>query len=79
MAAIGSHNLDSRSCRLNFEASALIFDAGFAREVGDAECGEAGLSRTQQLARTTQLQVFFGDDESVIGLAHQRKSSLGGV
>ncbi len=33
VAAIGSHNLDSRSCRLNFEASALIFDSGFAQKV----------------------------------------------
>lgn len=32
-AAIGSHNLDARSCRLNFEASAVIFDAAFARRV----------------------------------------------
>lgn len=45
MAAIGSHNLDSRSCRLNFEASALIFDEGFAREVGamlEADFAAAG-------------------------------------
>lgn len=33
MAAVGSHNLDSRSCRLNFEASALVFDAAFAAQV----------------------------------------------
>ncbi len=33
VAAIGSHNLDSRSCRLNFEASALIFDPAFAEKV----------------------------------------------
>ncbi|MCI4677326.1 cardiolipin synthase [Rhodoblastus acidophilus] len=33
VASIGSHNLDSRSCRLNFEASALIFDSGFAQAV----------------------------------------------
>ena len=31
VAAIGSHNLDSRSCRLNFEASALVFDQDFAK------------------------------------------------
>ncbi len=33
MAAVGSHNLDSRSCRLNFEASALVFDTAFAAQV----------------------------------------------
>ena len=32
-AAIGSMNLDSRSFRLNFEVSALIVDAPFARDV----------------------------------------------
>lgn len=32
-AAIGSHNLDGRSCRLNFEASALVFDRDFAATV----------------------------------------------
>jgi cardiolipin synthase len=33
VAAVGSHNLDSRSCRLNFEASAIVFDPGFAQKV----------------------------------------------
>jgi cardiolipin synthase A/B len=33
VAAVGSHNLDSRSCRLNFEASALVFDPAFAGKV----------------------------------------------
>ncbi|MDA3887441.1 MAG: cardiolipin synthase [Allgaiera sp.] len=32
-AAVGSHNLDNRSCRLNFESSALVFDSDFAAEV----------------------------------------------
>ncbi|NLH79554.1 MAG: cardiolipin synthase [Phyllobacteriaceae bacterium] len=32
-AAVGSHNLDARSCRLNFEASTVIFDEAFARRV----------------------------------------------
>lgn len=32
-ASVGTLNLDNRSCRLNFEATALIFDAGFARKV----------------------------------------------
>ncbi len=33
LAAIGTVNLDNRSCRLNFEITALIFDAGFAHTV----------------------------------------------
>ena len=33
MASVGSHNLDSRSCRLNFEASALLFDQAFTQQV----------------------------------------------
>lgn len=32
-AAVGSVNLDTRSFRLNFEASALVLDADFARQV----------------------------------------------
>ena len=32
-AGVGSANLDNRSCRLNFEATALVFDAGFAKDV----------------------------------------------
>jgi cardiolipin synthase len=33
MASVGSHNLDSRSCGLNFEISALLFDTDFARQI----------------------------------------------
>lgn len=33
IAAVGSHNLDNRSCRLNFEATAVMFDATAAAEV----------------------------------------------
>lgn len=44
LAVVGSHNLDNRSCRLNFEVSALIFDSAFAREV------EAMLTRDFQAA-----------------------------
>lgn len=33
IAAIGSHNLDSRSCRLNFELSAVFADQDLAQEV----------------------------------------------
>ncbi len=33
IAAIGSHNLDSRSCRLNFEASVVLADPGFGAQV----------------------------------------------
>lgn len=44
-ASVGSHNLDNRSCRLNFEASALVFDSAFAAEV------EAMLTRDMESAR----------------------------
>lgn len=33
LASIGSVNLDNRSCRLNFEITALVFDRGFAAQV----------------------------------------------
>ena len=32
-AAVGTHNLDNRSFRLNFEAVVAVFDSGFAEEV----------------------------------------------
>lgn len=31
LASVGTMNLDYRSCRLNFEVTAIVFDAGFAR------------------------------------------------
>ena len=33
VASVGTLNLDNRSCRLNFEATALVFDPGFASDV----------------------------------------------
>ncbi|GAA0285313.1 cardiolipin synthase [Rhodovulum strictum] len=35
MASVGTVNLDNRSCRLNFEVTALVFDRDFARTVAD--------------------------------------------
>ena len=32
-ASVGTINLDNRSCRLNFEVTALVFDREFAAEV----------------------------------------------
>lgn len=32
IASVGTFNLDSRSCRLNFEATAIVFDADVARD-----------------------------------------------
>lgn len=46
-AAVGSHNLDNRSCRLNFEVSALVFDPGFAGEV--ARMLGADMARARQV------------------------------
>src|SRR5690606_37021564 len=43
---------------------------GVARQVGDAETGQAGLAGAQQFARTAQRQVLFGDLEAVAGRAH---------
>ena len=40
-----------------------------AHRVGDAEADHAGLARAEHLARTAQLQVALGDDETVGGLA----------
>ena len=35
MASIGTINMDNRSCRLNFEATALFFDRGVAADVAE--------------------------------------------
>lgn len=35
MASVGTINLDNRSCRLNFEVTALVFDADFAATIAD--------------------------------------------
>ncbi|MGC9419442.1 MAG: cardiolipin synthase [Rhodovulum sp.] len=50
-ASVGTVNLDNRSCRLNFEVTALVFDADFARAV--AAMLEADF--TQSYAYTTRL------------------------
>lgn len=49
LAAIGSHNLDARSCRLNFEASAVLADPGFAAEV--AQMLERDFARAELYTR----------------------------
>jgi cardiolipin synthase len=45
LAALGTVNLDSRSLRLNFEVTAVTFEAGFARRV--AEMLEADFARAR--------------------------------
>lgn len=45
MASVGTLNLDNRSCRLNFEQTAIIFDKAFAAEV--AEVLEADMARAK--------------------------------
>lgn len=50
LASVGTLNLDNRSCRLNFEVTALLFDAGFAREVAamlEADFARAELVRSR--------------------------------
>ncbi|WP_241565143.1 cardiolipin synthase [Paenirhodobacter populi] len=49
IAAVGSHNLDSRSCRLNFEASVVLADPAFAAEV--AAMLEEDFSRARLYSR----------------------------
>ncbi|HBG98057.1 MAG TPA: cardiolipin synthase [Rhodobacteraceae bacterium] len=49
-ATVGTHNLDNRSFRLNFEASAVIADPGFAAEI--AAMFEADFARAARMART---------------------------
>lgn len=49
MASVGTINLDNRSCRLNFEVTALVFDDGFAAEVVAmlaADFGKAAIFET---------------------------------
>lgn len=46
MSSVGTLNLDNRSCRLNFEQTAIIFDNAFAAEV--AEVLEADMARAKQ-------------------------------
>src|SRR5215467_10265417 len=41
-----------------------------AHDVGDAECGDARLSRAHHLARPSNLKVLLGDLEAVRGLFH---------
>jgi cardiolipin synthase len=45
LASVGSINLDNRSCRLNFEATALVMDEDFAAEV--AAMLEADFARSE--------------------------------
>ncbi len=49
IAAIGTINLDNRSCRLNFEVAAVFFDQGFTAEVAamlEEDFGNAHLYET---------------------------------
>lgn len=45
MASVGTMNLDNRSCRLNFEQTAIVVDDAFAAEV--AEVLEADMARAR--------------------------------
>ncbi|RYH10162.1 cardiolipin synthase [Tropicimonas sp. IMCC6043] len=54
IASIGTINMDNRSCRLNFEATAMIFDAGFASRV--AEMLEADFSHAYLLDKRLREQ-----------------------
>lgn len=49
MASVGTMNLDNRSCRLNFEQTAIVFDEAFVAEVAgllEADMASAKLFKT---------------------------------
>src|SRR5229473_8579798 len=48
-----------------------------AREVRHRQLGQAALPGSEKLARAAQLQVFFGDHESVATLLHHREPVRG--
>ena len=54
------------------EIFAVRFDAG------DAEIGQAALPRAEHFAFAAQAQVFLGDFEAVLGVAHDGEARLGG-
>ena len=47
-------------------------------EPGDAEAGHAALPGAEHVAFAAQPQIFLGDAEAVVGLAHDREPRLGG-
>lgn len=57
IAAIGTANLDNRSCRLNFEAMAVVFDSAVAGRV--AGMLEADFARAYRLEQTLDERAFF--------------------
>ncbi len=40
------------------------------RKIGHAKRRQTSLASPQQLARTSQFQVLFGNDETIVGLTH---------
>src|SRR5687768_6052935 len=50
---------------------------GIACEVRNAEAGQSGLARTQQLTRAAQFQVLLGDQKAVVRLPHRFQALLG--
>ena len=50
----------------------FVFD-----RVGQPVAGQAGLTRAQGVAATTQAKILIGDDEAVIGVAQQRQAAAG--
>lgn len=45
MASVGTMNLDNRSCRLNFEQTAIVFDKAFAAEVAEVLAADMARAR----------------------------------
>jgi len=57
IASVGTTNLDNRSCRLNFEETAVFFDAGAAAQV--ARMLEADFARSFRLKKRLAERRFF--------------------
>src|SRR3546814_10452019 len=47
---------------------------GVAHQVGYLELKQAGLARAEHFTGPAQFQVFFGDDKSVVGFAHDAQA-----
>jgi cardiolipin synthase len=58
LSAIGTANLDTRSLRLNFEVTALVYDADFAAKVGEMLMADFSKSRDVSAMTFSELSIF---------------------
>ena len=47
---------------------------GIAHQVGDLELQQAGLARAEHFTGAAQFEVFFGNDKTVVGFAHDAQA-----